>query len=71
GNIVGNRHLKKMVAQMNAMKPDVILLAGDVLDDSIEPFIRNSMSEQLKQLKARHGVYAVLGNHEYYGGSIK
>lgn len=71
GNIVGNRHLKKMVAQMNAMQPDVILLAGDVLDDSIEPFIRNSMSEQIKQLKARYGVYAVLGNHEYYGGSIK
>lgn len=71
GNIVGNRHLKRMVARMNAMNPDVILLAGDVLDDSIEPFVRNSMSEQLKQLKARHGVYAVLGNHEYYGGSIQ
>lgn len=71
GNIVGNRHLKKMVAKINNMRPDIILLAGDVLDDSIEPFIRNRMSEQLKQLKARHGVYAVLGNHEYYGGSIK
>ncbi|WP_052092064.1 metallophosphoesterase [Paenibacillus sp. FSL H7-0357] len=71
GNIVGNRHLRKMVTEINNMKPDVILLAGDVLDDSIEPFIRNGMSEQLKLLKARHGVYAVLGNHEYYGGSIK
>lgn len=71
GNIVGNRHLRRMVAEINKMKPDVILLAGDVLDDSIEPFIRNRMSEQLKQLKARHGVYAVLGNHEYYGGSIQ
>lgn len=71
GNIVGNRHLRKMVSEINRMKPDIILLAGDVLDDSIEPFIRNRMSEQLKLLKARHGVYAVLGNHEYYGGSIK
>lgn len=70
GNIVGNRHLRKMVTEINRMKPDLILLAGDVLDDSIEPFIRNGMSQQLKQLKARHGVYAVLGNHEYYGGSI-
>jgi hypothetical protein len=70
GNIVGNRHLRKMVAEINRMKPDIILLAGDVLDDSIEPFIRNEMSKQMQQLKARHGVYAVLGNHEYYGGSI-
>ncbi len=70
GNIVGNRHLRKMVAEINGMKPDIILLAGDVLDDSIEPFIRNGMIEHLKQLKARHGVFAVLGNHEYYGGSI-
>lgn len=70
GNIVGNRHLRRMVAEINGMQPDIILLAGDVLDDSIEPFLRNNMSEQLKQLKARHGVYAVLGNHEYYGGSI-
>lgn len=71
GNIVGNRHLRKMVTEINSMNPDIILLAGDVLDDSIEPFIRNGMIEQLKGLKARHGVYAVLGNHEYYGGSIK
>lgn len=70
GNIVGNRHLSRMVREINSMQPDIILLAGDVLDDSIEPFIRNNMSEQLKRLKARHGVYAVLGNHEYYGGSI-
>lgn len=70
GNIVGNRHLRKMVAEINRMEPDIILLAGDVLDDSIEPFIRNKMSLQLRQLKARYGVYAVLGNHEYYGGSI-
>ncbi|NGM80866.1 metallophosphoesterase [Paenibacillus sp. 7124] len=71
GDIVGNRHLKKMVERMNAMKPDIILLAGDVLDDSLEPFVRNRMSEQLSKLKARYGIYAVLGNHEYYGGDIE
>lgn len=71
GNIVGNRHLKRLVKRMNEMQPDLILLAGDVLDDSIEPFIRNRMGETLSQLKARHGIFAVLGNHEYYGGSIQ
>ncbi|OMC65367.1 phosphoesterase [Paenibacillus sp. FSL H7-0326] len=70
GNIVGNRHLGRLVSIMNEMKPDLILLAGDVLDDSIEPFLRNKMSEGMKKLKAKHGVYAVLGNHEYYGGHV-
>ncbi|AKG34933.1 metallophosphoesterase [Paenibacillus durus] len=71
GDIVGNRHLKKMVNRMNAMQPDIVLFAGDVLDDSVEPFVRHRMSEQLGKLKARYGVFAVLGNHEYYGGDIK
>ncbi|AIQ13069.1 metallophosphoesterase [Paenibacillus durus] len=71
GDIVGNRHLKKMVDRMNAMEPDIVLLAGDVLDDSVEPFVRHRMSEQLGKLKARYGVFAVLGNHEYYGKDIK
>lgn len=70
GNIVGNRHLRRLVKRINAMKPDIILLPGDVLDDSIEPFLRNRMSDTLMELQARDGVYAVLGNHEYYGASI-
>jgi predicted MPP superfamily phosphohydrolase len=71
GNIVGNRHLKRLVERMNNLNPDLILLPGDVIDDVIEPFIRKQMSENMKKLKARFGIYAVLGNHEYYGGHIK
>ncbi|KIL34898.1 phosphoesterase [Cohnella kolymensis] len=71
GNLVGNRHLRRLVSRVNRMNPDLILLPGDVIDDTIEPFIRNRMSRTLGQLKAKHGVYAVLGNHEYYGGHIE
>jgi predicted MPP superfamily phosphohydrolase len=71
GNVVGRRHLRRLVDQVNAMNPDLILLPGDVLDDTIEPFIRNKMSSLLGELKARHGIFAVLGNHEYYGGHIE
>jgi len=71
GNVVGRKHLRKLVELANEMKPDLVLLAGDVLDDSIEPFLRNRMSEVLGQLRAEHGVFAVLGNHEYYGGHVE
>ncbi len=70
GNLVGRKHLHRLVERMNAMEPDLILLPGDVIDDSIEPYLRNRMGEVLGRLQAKHGVYAVLGNHEYYGGHI-
>lgn len=67
GNIVGKRHLRKFVNHVNKVRPDLVLLPGDVIDDSIEPFMRNRMGEVLGQLQAKYGVFAVLGNHEYYG----
>jgi uncharacterized protein len=70
GNVVGRRHLRRLVDRVNAMEPDLILLPGDVIDDTIEPFIRNNMSEIFGELRAKYGIYAVLGNHEYYGGHI-
>lgn len=71
GNIVGNRHLRKLVGIVSERRPDLVLLPGDVIDDDIEPFVRNRMEETIAQLQAKHGVYAVLGNHEYYGGHIE
>lgn len=71
GSLVGNRHLDRLLRLMDRLKPDLVLLAGDVIDDDIEPFVRNRMGERMKRLKARYGVFAVLGNHEYYGGKIE
>lgn len=70
GAIVGNRHLRKLVKHVNAMQPDLILLPGDVIDDAIEPFIRYKMGQTMQEMKAPLGIYAVLGNHEYYGGHV-
>ncbi|TJY44176.1 metallophosphoesterase [Cohnella pontilimi] len=71
GNIVGKRHLRRLLKKMNELQPDLILLPGDVIDDSIEPFVRNNLSDLLRLLRAKYGVYAVLGNHEYYGGHVE
>ncbi|MDP4270428.1 MAG: metallophosphoesterase [Bacteroidota bacterium] len=71
GNTIRRSRLEKFVKKINAQKPDIILLAGDVIDRNIRPVEEQRMDEMLSQLKARYGVYAVLGNHEYYGGVDK
>jgi Predicted phosphohydrolases len=71
GNTIRRSRLEKFVNKINAQKPDIILLAGDVIDRNIRPVEEQRMDEVLRQLKAKYGVYTVLGNHEYYGGVDK
>ncbi|MDF2717563.1 MAG: metallophosphoesterase [Paenibacillus sp.] len=70
GTIVGKRHLARLIERVNELQPDLVLLPGDVLDDSIEPFVRENMADVMRGLQAPLGVYASLGNHEYIGGHI-
>ncbi len=71
GTIVGKERLKKMVDMINAQKPDIVFIAGDIIDEDIGPFIKQNMSEHLRSLKTKYGVYFSLGNHEYYGGHLE
>ncbi|MCX7921906.1 MAG: metallophosphoesterase [Clostridia bacterium] len=68
GSIMNKGRLEKAVGMINELEPDVVLLAGDIIDEDIGPFIRQGMDEEFRRIKAKYGVYAVTGNHEYYGG---
>ncbi|WP_168122993.1 metallophosphoesterase [Paenibacillus sp. HB172176] len=70
GTVVGKRHLRRLVDRVNQIKPDIILLPGDILDDDLAPFLHKNMAEELGKLSAPLGVYAVTGNHEYIGGKV-
>ncbi len=69
GTIISNGRLERFVRMMNKQKPDIILLAGDIFDEDLGPVIQKNMGDQLKQLSAPLGVYAITGNHEYIGGA--
>jgi hypothetical protein len=69
GTLVGPRRTAKLVRMLNDCKPDVILLAGDIVDEDIAPVIHNDLGRSLLKLKAPLGVYAITGNHEYIGGA--
>lgn len=53
-----------VVDRTNALQADLIVVTGDVIDGSVEA--RRSDVEPLAQLRARHGVIGIPGNHEYY-----
>lgn len=64
GSVVNNRRLTKMVNEINNLHPDIVLIPGDIIDSSLEPFIRENMSDNFKKIKSVYGVYACLGNHD-------
>jgi predicted MPP superfamily phosphohydrolase len=69
GNLIDNSRLQDLVSQINTLHPDIILLAGDIIDEDVQPFMSQGMHITFRQLQAPYGVYAVLGNHEYIGGN--
>ena len=60
------QELHRWVDIINAEAPDVILIAGDIIDGSLRPLLEQHMDEEFRRLKAP--VYACIGNHEYYAG---
>jgi predicted MPP superfamily phosphohydrolase len=70
GRLSGISHLKRLIKNIQAIQPELILLPGDIIDDELEPFIQKNMGEIMSNLKAPLGVFGVLGNHEYYGRQI-
>lgn len=71
GDMIRRSRLVKYVELINSQNPDLILIAGDLFDRNLHTIERQQMDTELRKLKATHGVYAILGNHEYYGNLNK
>jgi len=67
GYTIGKGELEQWVVLINREKPDIVLIAGDVIDLSVRPLYEQGMTDSFKKIKTRYGVYTVLGNHEYLG----
>ena len=63
---VSTAKIRAIVEKTNSLKPDIILLGGDVIDDDVSCI--SGLLEILGKLKAKNGVYFVTGNHEFYVG---
>ena len=64
------RVVETAIDQVNALKPDLIVFTGDAIAESHHYLM--DVTHLLKQLHARHGKLACLGNHDYsdYSGGF-
>ncbi len=68
GPTIKRDYVAGVVERLNALHPDLIAVTGDLVDGSVER-LRPDLAP-LGDLRARHGVFAVTGNHEYYSGAM-
>jgi predicted MPP superfamily phosphohydrolase len=64
GPLVDPRHLERAIEIANDLKPDLIALTGDYI--SQERTYAAPCAELVGRLRAKHGVFAVLGNHDHW-----
>ncbi|MEA2047325.1 MAG: metallophosphoesterase [Campylobacterota bacterium] len=69
GGLIDKAFIDASVKDINALKPDIVCITGDIIDtalDQIEDAVR-----VLDGIVSKHGVYYVLGNHEYFHDPLK
>ena len=71
GLLSGKAHAKRMVEEINALKPDLVLYPGDIIDDNLDVYLDKGIGEILSGVQATYGVYASLGNHDKYKGRME
>ncbi len=68
GNLLDEKWLRGRVNQVNALKPDVVLLLGDLFEGDSPGERKKSMIQLFRNISAPLGVWGVTGNHESHGG---
>ena len=66
GALMPPRRFQSMVQTINEQDPDVVLIVGDLFDEDVNRLDQQELKRVLASIKSRYGVYAVLGNHEYF-----
>jgi predicted MPP superfamily phosphohydrolase len=69
GEIIGRKFVRTVVDEVNALKPNLIAITGDLVDGTVAR-LKDKVAP-LADLRAPDGVFFVTGNHEYYNGDLE
>ena len=67
GQTINKKEFEAMVNKINMIKPDIVVLTGDLLDDDIKNYdeeTKKIISDGLKKIKVSINKYAIAGNHD-------
>jgi hypothetical protein len=67
GPLLGRRFASELTARVNELAADLVAVTGDLVDGSVER-LREEVAP-FAGLRARHGVFFVTGNHDWYSGA--
>jgi uncharacterized protein len=59
---------REIVKKINALHPDIVFVAGDLVDDKAAVLREKKIGFSFKDIKSPMGVYSITGNHEYING---
>lgn len=64
-NTIQNPQLvKESISKINDLKPDIVVLGGDIVDERTSKEDMNEMFKELGQINTTYGIYYVFGNHD-------
>lgn len=66
GPTLRKEFVEKVVQETNDLSPDLIVITGDLVDGSVAQL--QAQVAPLAELRAKHGVFFITGNHELYSG---
>lgn len=67
GPTIGKSFIDGVVKRVNELDADVVVITGDLVDGSVADLKEHVAP--LGEMKNKHGIYFVTGNHEYYSGA--
>jgi len=64
GGLIDKAFIHKMVQKVNKLKPDLVVITGDLIDIDVD--LAHATLQELQKLNSTYGTYFVVGNHEYF-----
>lgn len=68
---ISNSEFETWVELINSEKPDMVIIAGDIIDNNVKPLYEQPYIETFNKIETKYGIFAVPGNHEYISGIDK